>query len=315
MPLMGATIRHMSIAVTLVSGVTVGSLGAQSSGTPAQETFRSAVDVVTIQASVRDSRGRSLQGLTSADFEVRDNGQLRPVLSLRSDQGSPVSLAILVDLSGSMQLGSKLAMARRAFDSVLSQLRDGDDEVGLFTFDSTFRERHGFAADLARVRDAWADFDPFGNTSLYDATAATARQLADRAGTRKAIIVLTDGVDTSSMLTAAEVSQRASSIDVPVYVVATVLSIDHDLMVHTVDRDRDSKAADLRDLAAWTGGRLVFASTFEEAATAASAFITELREQYVLAIEAAAILEWRRLDVRVKRSSAIVKARSGYFGG
>ena len=83
-----------------------------------QQTFRSSVDLVTIQASVRDRRGRPMTGLTPGDFEVRDNGELRPVLSLRADLRSPISLAILVDMSGSMRLGPKIAMTRQAFASV-----------------------------------------------------------------------------------------------------------------------------------------------------------------------------------------------------
>jgi hypothetical protein len=80
-------------------------LGAQDGAVaqPTQQTFHSAVDVVTIQASVRDGRGRVVSGLTANDFEVRDNGQLRPIVSLRSDRDSPLSLAILVDMSGSMR--------------------------------------------------------------------------------------------------------------------------------------------------------------------------------------------------------------------
>ena len=132
-----------------------------------QQTFRSAVDLVTIQASVRDARGRVVSGLTTTDFEVRDNGQLRPILSLRSDRQSPLSLAILVDMSGSMQIGSKIAMARQAYDSILSQLRQGQDEVALFTFDASLHERQDFTRDLATLKGALADFEPFGTTSLY----------------------------------------------------------------------------------------------------------------------------------------------------
>src|SRR4051812_37242042 len=87
------------------------SLPAQGTQVPADEPrrlFRSTVDIVTIQASVRDHKGRLMQGLTSDDFEVRDNGELRPILSLRSDVQSPVSLAILVDMSGSMRIASKV---------------------------------------------------------------------------------------------------------------------------------------------------------------------------------------------------------------
>ena len=116
-------------------------------------------------------------------------------------------------------------------------------------------------------------------------------------------------------LTASDVSGLAGSIDVPVYIVATVPSLDQRLMIEATDRSTRSGAVDLRDLAEWTGGRLVFASTFEEATAVAANIVTELRQHYVLAIEAAGAHEWRRLDVRVKRAATIVKARSGYFGG
>lgn len=309
---MRTVLSRVVINLMLLAGVALAPLSAQAPADQRQQTFRSALDLVTIQASVRDARGRTISGLSTADFEVRDNGQLRPILSLHSDRQSPVSLAILVDMSGSMRVGSKIALARHAFDSVLSQLRDGEDEVAAFAFDSSLHERHGFTADLARLKDALSEFEPFGTTSLYDATAATARRLADRSGTHKAIIVLTDGVDTSSTLTASQVSGLASSIDVPVFVVATVPSLDQRLMLEAAPH---SDAADLRDLAEWTGGQLVFASSFVESAVVTSNLVNQLRQQYVLAIEAAGGPEWRRLDVRVKRPSAVVKARSGYFGG
>ena len=285
---------------------------------PASQTrqiFRSAADVVTIQASVRDPRGRTLTGLTANDFEVRDNGQLRPILSFRADRQSPISVAILVDMSGSMSVGPKIDMARRAYDSILAQLRQGQDEVGLFTFDAELHQRVGFTGDLAMLRDGLSEFRPFGTTSLYDATAATARQLAARSAMHKAIVVLTDGVDTSSAMSAREVSGLASSIDVPVYVVATMPSVDERLMVEATQRGASTDSADLRDLSEWTGGQFVFASTLVESAVSASSLVDALRQQYILGIEAASGREWRRLDVRVRRPSTTVKARSGYFAG
>ena len=106
---------RLVIATCLIGGLGGISPSAQESPSQPQQTFRSAVDVVTIQASVRDARGRVVSGLTSTDFEVRDNGQVRPILSLRSDRQSPLSLAILVDMSGSMGIGAKIAMARQAY--------------------------------------------------------------------------------------------------------------------------------------------------------------------------------------------------------
>jgi Ca-activated chloride channel family protein len=305
-----------SLAALTVFGVLGGvSVRAQDPVERAHTTFKSSADLVSIQASVRDKHGRPLGGLTTADFEVRDNGQPRSILSLRSDRRSPVSIAILVDMSGSMGVGSKIAMARQAFDSILAQLHDGQDELAIFTFDSQLHERQPFTSDISRVKGALAYFEPFGATSLYDAAAATARRLAERSAAHKAIIVLTDGIDTSSSMTAPEVSGLASSIDVPVYIVATVASPDRLTLLEGAERSGPSEGADLRDLAEWTGGHLVFASGPAETVMAAFSLLDELRQQYVLAIEAASTPEWRRIEVRVRRGSASVKARSGYFGG
>jgi VWFA-related protein len=292
----------------------LGPLAAQSLETQPQQTFRAAADVVTIQASVKDGRGRVLSGLTPADFEIRDNGELRPILSLRSDRQSPLSVAVLVDMSGSMRVSGKAAMARQAYASLIAQLRQGQDEAAVFTFDSALHERQPFTTDLSMLKGALAEFEPFGSTSLYDATAAAARRLASRTGAHKAIVVLTDGLDTSSAMTAEEVSGLASSIDVPVFIVATVPSLDARVLMENAERPR-AEAADLRDLSEWTGGKFVFASTMVETIVTASNLVDELRQQYVLSIEAAGVKEWRRLDVRVKRPAAKVKARSGYYGG
>lgn len=312
---MNALLTRLLLGVAVAASAGHQAVLAQEPAGQARPTFRSAVDLVSIQASVRDKKGRPLPGLTAADFEVRDNGQPRSILSLRSDRRSPVSVAVLVDMSGSMRVGSKIAMARQAFDSILSQLRDGEDELALFTFDSRLHQRQAFTTEISRLKGALDEFRPFGATSLFDATAATARQLAERSAAHKAIVILTDGIDTSSQLTAPEVSGLASSIDVPVYIVATVASPDRVSLLESGERTGPSDGADLRDLAEWTGGQLVFATTFAETVVAASNLLDELRQQYVLAIEAANTSEWRRLEVRVKRSSASVKARSGYFGG
>jgi VWFA-related protein len=310
---MSTVFPRLIIAIGLIA-LYATSPRAQQPPTEAQRAFRSAADVVTIQASVRDGRGRIVSGLTTTDFEVRDNGTLQPILSLRSDHQSPLSVAILVDMSGSMQLGPKISMVRQAYASLWSQRRQGQDEVALLTFDAFLHERHDFTRQLGNLTGALSDFQPFGTTSLYDATATTAQRLAARPGTHKAIVVLTDGIDTSSTMTARDVSGLASSIDVPVFVVATVPSIDQRLMMEASHR-LGSDAADLRDLAEWTGGQFAFATTREETMAAAFSLIDGLRQQYVLAIEAASGREWRRLDVRVKRPSAVVKARSGYFAG
>ena len=310
---MSITRIAVAAAAALCASLSWSTASAQESQS-ARPTFRSALDVVTINASVRDRRGKLVTGLTPEDFEIRDNGQLRRVLSLRSDRESPITLAILVDMSGSMRLSGKVEMARQAYDSVLAQLRQGRDEVALFTFDEALHERRTFTRDIGSLAGGLATFEPFGSTSLYDATAATARRLAERAGSNKAIVILTDGADTSSRMSASEVSGVAAAIDVPVYVVATVPPSEQTEPLPRAASQR-SESADLRDLASWTGGQFVFASSLGQTVIAAAALIADLRHQYLLGIEAANDPEWRRLDVRVRRPASVVKARAGYFGG
>ena len=127
-------------------------------------------------------------------------------------------------------------------------------------------------------------------------------------------MILTDGIDTSSAMTSSEVSGVASSIDVPVYVVATVPAIDEVQILEAATHSTASDGADLRDLADWTGGQLLFAHNAIDNVAVATNMLEELRQRYVLAIEAAGDHEWRRLEVRVRKASAVVKARSGYFG-
>ena len=154
---MAMELRRVLMAVGVVGALAAPVGHAQTGPQTPKATFRSSLDLVSIQTSVRDRRGRPLKGLTTADFEVRDNGQVSPILSFRSDRQSPVSLAVLVDMSGSMRVSSKMAMARQAFETLVTQLRPGQDELAVFTFDSALHERHAFTTDLGRVKRALDD--------------------------------------------------------------------------------------------------------------------------------------------------------------
>jgi Ca-activated chloride channel family protein len=273
--------------------------------------------MVPISAVVRDSRGRAVTTLKAADFEIRDNGEKRPILSFHTDRESPLTIAVLVDTSGSMRHELKLAATRQVVSAITAELRPGVDSVGLFTFDSALREVQPFTNQPGALDSALAHAAPFGVTSLYDAIAETARRVAATSAVRRAIVVLTDCVDTSSALAPAEVSGRASAIDVPVYVVATVPKIDqvdyHERAERPLTPGTQSMS-DARDLARWTGGDLLWATNDLDATAAGRMILSELRHQYVIAVDSAADATWRRIEVKVRDRKLVVRARSGYFG-
>jgi VWFA-related protein len=272
-----------------------------------QPTFKAAVDMVPISAIVRDGRGRLVTTLRQNDFEVLDKGERRSILDFQTDDASPITMAVLVDASGSMRIGPKLAFAGEVVKHMTSGLRAGHDEIALFTFDAELHERQSFTSHPGALE--LSGTVPFGTTALYDAIAETARRLERRASQRRALVVITDGIDTSSQLSAPEVSALASSIDVPIYVVAAVPSID----VALPSARTQQESADLRELAIWTGGDMLWVTTGAEAFVRAQQILTELRHQYWLAIESSAHDEWRPIDVRVRNRRLTVRARTGYF--
>jgi Ca-activated chloride channel family protein len=305
-------VRKLVFACLLAAcGVAEPIQGFAQTADTAAPVFKSSVDLVPISAVVRDRRGRLVSNLTAADFQILDKGEPRRIVDFQLDHSSAVSVAVLLDMSGSMRMGPKLAFARAVLDRIAAELQDGSDELALFTFDASLYEREPFTSHPAAIDTSLEGAQPFGTTSLYDAVAATAKRLIGRSSRRRAIVVLTDGLDTSSSLTAADVSALASSIDVPVYVVATVASIDH--VPDDVARQAAPSSGDLRDLAAWTGGDMLWATGTDGAAVSAHQILVELRQQYLIAIESASLDEWRPIDVRVRDRRMTVRARSGYF--
>jgi hypothetical protein len=110
------------------------------------------------------------------------------------------------------------------------------------------------------------------------------------------------------------VSALASSSDAPAYVVATAPRIDRAQYAARAATRGAAEAADLQDLAIWTGGRLLWVAGAAEAGARAHDILTELRHRYLLAIDSAAAGEWHPIDVRVRGHRFSVRARSGYFG-
>jgi VWFA-related protein len=283
---------------------------------PTRTTFRSAIDVVSVSAVVRDRKGRFVGNLEQKDFFVSEGGEPREILDFRAQSDGPVKIALLFDISGSMRVGTKAADARQAARHLFSAMGPGD-EAAIFAFDTGLDRVSGFTSDMSALRASLEKVSPpFGQTSLYDAIAETARAVAiETSGAgplqRSAIVVLTDGIDTRSRLTSEQVSAVASGIDIPVYIVAVMSPIDDPRDDQRQPGVGLSSGA-LTNLARWTGGELFTASAPAHASIAARQIVEELRHQYLLAFEASTRPGWRPLEVRARDRDLTVRARAGY---
>jgi Ca-activated chloride channel family protein len=275
------------------------------------------VDLVTVSATVRDGKGRLVKDLTQKDFEVIDRGERRSISEFRSER-APLSLAILFDVSGSMDTADRATAAKFAAHHLLNQLQEGRDEAGLFAFDSRLREVAPFSVDTRALKGALGEVDPFGATSLHDAISAAAERVAARQMPRRAVVVLTDGIDTASRLSPAQVSAKAAAIDVPVYIIAVVLPIDDpgsDRATPGSKRQAPASIGTIEDLARWTGGALYYSSTSASAYQASRAVIDELRHLYLIAFEPGAEPGWHPIEIRTPQRDFVVRTRGGYVAG
>jgi Ca-activated chloride channel family protein len=298
--------------VALTSAVLLSATAPHTTAESPQElTFRSGVARVTVSAVVSDRKGRMMTTLTKEDFEIVDAGVVRPITDFQSEPGT-VSVALLIDTSGSMQIGPKLRLAREAASVLIGSLWPGRDEAALFTFDSTLRELQPFTTNLGTFDAALTHLAPFGSTSLHDAIADLARHVEPRVGARRAIVVFTDGIDTSSRLSASEVSGIASDTDVPIYIVALLPATDLTAAETVFSHDQSSRRAHLGDLARWTGGDLFVAVIPVHVVDAVRQLLTELRHQYLIAFEPSPGPGWHPLEVRTRDRRLTVRARSGY---
>ena len=208
------TYPPVAVAATLL-------VAAASAGTIAQDTqepfrFRSGVELINVTATVTDDAGRFVSGLGKDDFRVFDNNTLVDVTHF-SNERVPVSLGIVLDTSGSMT-PDKMASARGAIVRFMDLLGP-DDEMFLYRFANTAELAQGWTRDRGALRRALEDLYAGGGTAMYDAIADAVPVAQAGRNRKKAIVVISDGNDTSSTATPREVQEIIRQSEVIVYAI------------------------------------------------------------------------------------------------
>jgi VWFA-related protein len=335
------------LPVALLAAV-AGGLSAQ-----AQEEFRfkSGVDLVNVTATVTDEDGRFVPSLTRDDFAIYENGR-RQEISHFSSERSPVSLGILLDASGSMT-ADKMAAARSAIDRFIYDLLGHEDELFFMEFASTARVMQPWTTDRALISRAVGRVDPIGGTALYDAVAKAVPMAAAGTHKKKAVLVISDGNDTSSKLSVPLLRQQIRDSEVLVYALGV------DAAARTESRraqppigfpvpnpfpparprgpvrfpppiiggggsgggswtratgERVNPDA-LREVTDDTGGRTEIVRGFGDLQAATARLADELSKQYSLAYSSTEERDgrWHTIKVEVRDRRLTVRARRGYM--
>jgi VWFA-related protein len=204
-----------AVAACVVAAATV--LGAQNPPSGQGFSFHTSVDLINVAATVTDENGNFVDGLKEGDFTVYEDGKPQPITQFESER-VPVSLGIALDTSGSM-FGERIAAAQAALNRFLFDLLGPSDEVFLYRFDSKPELVQRWTSDRAAVSRALGSVHPNGGTAVYDAV-AEAIPLA-QAGSRKkkALVIISDGNDTSSRIGVEPIHKMIRESEVLVYAI------------------------------------------------------------------------------------------------
>jgi Ca-activated chloride channel homolog len=259
------------------------------------------VRTVPIFVSVVDRNGTTLDNLERSSFKVLDNGAEAKILEFSRAFNQPISLALLIDTSSSMNAALASA-ARSALTFAERTLRDGD-RCAVFSIRSVPRREQELTSDRTAIEKVLHGLRAGGDTALYDSLSSAIRELSDEKN-RKAIVVLTDGADTSSVAAYGDVERQARIAGIPIYVIAYGDSPD-------LKSDMDK----LRYIAAETGGFVTSASE-ESLGQRYASIEKDLRAQYAIRYQISGLArpnEWRQIKVILNSPKLTARTIKGYF--
>ena len=294
---------------SLTFAVCAALLGAQLH---AQERFRAGVDLVSLHVAVMEM-ARYVTDLEAADFEIFEDG-VRQDVAFFSKVQQPIALAVLLDTSASME--SRLETAQEAAIGFVRRMRTGD-VMEVVDFDSQVNILQPFTGDVAALERAIRQATVNGSTSLYNAIYIALKNLqkvrsrVDTELRREAIIVLSDGDDTSSLVAYEEVLDLAKRSETVIYAIG---------LRHSDQSRREFKEAEfvLRQLSQQTGGRVFYPTAVSELPKIYDQIAQELASQYSIGYTSrnqARNGAWRRITVRMTKPGLVARTRQGYYAG
>lgn len=300
---------------TLVAAVTLLMCCAELCAQGTQGTFRSGVDLVSLNVIVTDNRDRFVTGLAQKDFAVFEDG-IQQDLSFFAATNVPLDLAILLDASSSMS--DKLATVQEAAVGFASHLRPGD-RVTVVGIKDSARTLHDLDGDIAGACEAIRRTTASGGTALYNGVYTTIKQMqkvhAEDNGQmrRQAIAVLTDGEDTTSIVSFDDVLALAKQAGIAIYTIA--LKSPYPSAVLTAVRNSAESDFAMKTLAQETGARSFFPTDISQLSGVYTMITQELSNQYALGYSSTNPRldgSFRHIFVRVDEPNVRARTRSGY---
>jgi Ca-activated chloride channel homolog len=279
-----------------------------------QPSFRAGIELVSLNVTVTDGAQKYVTDLSAGDFNVFEDG-VKQEVTFFNRTNLPIALALLLDTSASME--TKLATAQEAAIGFARRLRP-QDLAEVIDFDSRVVVLQSFSNSASELETAIRKTSAGGSTSLYNAVYIALKDLKKVVARntdeirRQAIVVLSDGEDTSSLLPFEEVLDLAKRSETAIYCIG----------LRTAEGPSTSmkgfKEAEfvLRQFAQETGGRSFFPTQVADLTNIYTQIADELSSQYTVGYTSKNQRRdgaWRRIVVRVGRPNVTARTKQGYF--
>ena len=280
-------------------------------GAPQRPAFRAGVDIVSLNVTVQDGAGHYVTDLDQPEFSIFEDG-VKQEVSFFNRRQQPIALSLLLDSSASME--DKIEELQVAAKSFVKRLKP-NDIAQVIDFDSRVEIRQGFTGNTAELDAAIDKTSAGGSTSLHNAIYIALKELkkvravSEEDVRRQALVVFSDGEDTSSLISFDEVLDLAKRSETAIYTIAL-------RGVDTQTKGFREAEFVMRQLAQETGGRSFFPSRIDELAGVYAQIADELASQYTIGYTSKNARRdgaFRRIVVQTSRQGITPRSKKGYY--
>jgi VWFA-related protein len=310
-------LRVFLLSLSLLPAVLVWSQ--QQSGQPSSENaelqgykIRAEVNLVPVPVTIRRPEGGFIKGLTQSSFQILEDGVPQEI-TFFAQEGLPVRIAIVLDASGSVV--HEWGTIRYATKRFIEHLKP-EDQFSLISFNSEVRLKMDWGRKTDRVDSVLTSIYCKDNTKLWDAVWVTCRDVFKGITDKKAMIIMSDGIDNESIVSYDEALQEAIRSEAAIYVVSKTEAVRQTYEAYIPQENFIQADLVLRKLAYETGGRVLYPNSFGQLDNIYAQVDEELRNQYTLGYVSTNTFKdgsYRKINVRVKIQNALITARPGYY--
>ena len=283
--------------------------------------IKAEVNLVTVPVTVRKRSGGFIKALPQTAFHITEDGDEQQILTFEQE-GVPTHIAIVLDISGSVR--PEWGTIKYATAKFVENLKP-EDKFALLAFNTQTFLKMDWGSKIDRLDDVLTSIYCKDNTNLWDAIYSVSNDLFKGIEDKKAMIIMTDGLDNNSVMAYKDALEAAVHSEAAIYVVSKTQAVRQAYIAAQVGQgiysgvpEQEFVQADLalQKLSYETGGRVLYPNTFGQLDNIYAQVDEELRNQYVLgylSTNSAKDGSYRRIEVKVNEAEAVISARPGYY--